>query len=268
MPSLLRRALACTGVLGVCSLIGGCSTPTTSPNSGERPGIVLEAWRGIGVSPSVPWDGPRTAVYTYVLVGDVGGREYTGSNEQILRSRRGLFELLKEVQAGQAADNVRDAELLARTNQFCIPSTAKSDQRVDESTFGFELASEYINYFKLALGGREVLLSRLDNVGPFLIATRLPLGEIVRRNPDGRLSVDVTAPVLLIDLSGEHPKAMPSYAKAFKEAVRRDEVVESKRLTPLRPAFASAVLKLNEAIPFVVEAFASARNAIEGTERK
>ena len=242
-------------LLASCASQGGVNV--------ERPGVTVEAWRGLNTAPTAPWPGPRTAVYTYVLVGAVGGREFSGFNAQIQRARRSLFELLKEVQSLQSASGIRDAELLRRANLFCIPTAGKSYEQVNEKNFSFDLASLYLNQFRLLLIEQGEISEHLNGTGPFLIAVREPVNEIVTRIRTGRLQADRNPPVMLIDLSGAHPRSIPMYVNAFKDSVRREDVVESKVLTPLHPAFVSILLKINEAIPFVGEAYASMKGVAE-----
>ena len=121
--------------------------------------------------------------------------------------------------------------------------------------YDFDLASSYLNRMRLVALPAD-MTEHLSRGGPFLIGTRKPLAEIVVRAPDGALTIDTQSPVLMMDLSGMHPKSMPAYVKAYKEAVRSIDPGRSAMLQPLGPRIASEVLKLNEALPFVAEAYA------------
>jgi len=232
--------------------VAGCAT---EERSAERDTIVIHTWRTLTRPPEEPWSGPRTALYTYVLVGDVGGNDAAGLSYATLEARRALDELLKEVQAGQPVASIADKELLVRVNQFCVPVRGQSSGRLTSDLYDFDLASSYLNRMRLVALPAD-MTEHLSRGGPFLIGTRKPLAEIVVRAPDGALTIDTQSPVLMMDLSGMHPKSMPAYVKAYKEAVRSIDPGRSAMLQPLGPRIASEVLKLNEALPFVAEAYA------------
>ena len=250
---------------------GVSSTPSAQPPAPahtDRDGVTIHTWRAISAPPLQPWDGLRTALYTYVLVGDVGVR-----GQDINAATRGallaLDQLLKEVQAGQGIgqDAARwPAEMLAQANQFCIPAvaaaldegtTAKAGERkrVTLDSYDIDLSRDYLNLFRIALQTSDQVTRSLSGVGPFLVASRKPLGEIVMRNAAGALTIDTASPILLIDMTGKHKDSMPAYLGAFQETVRKDVV---GRTSPglLLASIGSSLLKLNEALPFVAEAHA------------
>ena len=150
-----------------------------------------------------------------------------------------------------------------RANQYLLPAPAGHADRVTLSVYDIELATEYLNLMKLALAEHD-FAERLASTGPFLIALRKPLPEFAVRGKDGRLRFDPNSPVLLIDASDSHPKSMPAYVTAFTEAVRMELPTETSELRPLRPAFASALLRTSEALPFVAEAYAGSRKLFPG----
>ncbi len=105
---------------------------------------------------------------------------------------------------------------------------------------------------------------QLEGLGPFFIATLEPLDELVRTLPDGSTHVNANVVALLVDISGSHPKSMPAYVNAFKDAVRGEVPTQFTTLSPLRARFASAVVDLGEAVPFVAEAYAGTLKTFSG----
>ncbi|WP_428424254.1 hypothetical protein [Methylibium sp.] len=267
----LRRLSFALLLAAAC--LQGCGTPpgdsaelpstAPPPTGGERAEVLVHAWRALDRAPDEAWTGPRTALYTYVLVGDVGGADAASGSAAVANARRALELLLREVQAGQAAATIADAAVLRQANQFCLPARDYTGGLFTLKHYDFTLATTYVNQLRLALQPVPELAGRLAGVGPFLVGTRRPLGEIVARSPQGAPVIDTASPVLLVDLSGQHPKAMPAYVTAYKEAVRDIDAQRTAVLQPLRPAFASAVLKVNEALPFVAEAYAGTRKMFE-----
>lgn len=250
-----RCAFVLSASLLAFGLAGCPSVDLNGHRSGEREAVGIHTWSALTQAPQGEWSGPRTALYTYVLVGDVGGNDAVAANPSITNARRALDELLKEVQAAQPVASIADKEVLARVNQFCIPAQGYTAGRLTLEHYDFALASNYMNRIRLVPLPTD-MAERLSGVGPFLIGTRKPLAEIVVRAPDGALTIDTRSPVLLMDLSGQHAKSMPAYVKAYKEAVRSIDPSRSAMLQPLSPRIASEVLKLNEALPFVAEAYA------------
>ena len=218
-----------------------------------RESITLHAWRGLAEGPQQPWMGPRTTLYTYVLVGDVSGAAGEGSSEAVT-ARRALAELLAEIGGGQAVDAQAEAVVLRRTNQFLIPSTRAPDVPVMLQAYDFRLAAAYRARARIAFDG-DPIGRRLDGPGPFLLAMAGPWPEALKSEASGR--------VLLMDLSGHHPKAMPVFVTAFRDAVRDAARLDDQVLEPLRPRLASALLRTSEALPFVAEAYAGTRKLIE-----
>ena len=240
------------GVAGCACFDRGGSHATPSA---ERDDIVVHTWRALTQVPQEAWSGPRTALYTYVLMGDVGGNAAADAGAAAQDARLALGELLKEVQAGQPVTSISDRELLARVNKFCVPARGDGSGRLTLERYDFDLASAYLNRVRLVMLLPE-MAERLGGAGPFLVGTRKPLAEIVARTADGKLSVKTASPLLLMDLSGMHRKSMPTYVIAYKEAVRHIDPSQTALLQPLRPHIASVLLKMNEALPFVAVAYA------------
>ena len=172
-----------------------------------------------------------------------------------------LGVLLREVRGGVPLRE--GAADLDRTNAFCIPARRPVAGIVDLPGYDFELAGHYLNAFRVALEGNPPLAKHLDAVGPFLLATREPIGEILRRDANGVPHVKSGAPVMVVDMSGRHEDAIPVYVSAFNDAVSKD-LQGTTVLASLRADFASAVLVLNRAVPFVADAYAKARPGTDG----
>lgn len=230
-----------------------------------RGGVTIHTWRAITAAPTQPWSGPRTALYTYLLIGDVGALT-TQTNAATQRAWLALEQLLKEVQAGQPIrpeDAARwPPEVLARANQFCVPALTAAPARIEPRDYDLDRSHDYLNLLRLAVQANDAMTRSLAGLGPFLVATRKPVGEIVTRDAQGVLNIDTASPILLVDMSGKNEKAMPVYVQSFQATVRK-EVAASAVLKPLRATFASLVLEANEAVPLVAEAYAGTRKLFE-----
>ena len=222
-----------------------------SPKSGS---VSVELWRDISALPSAPWKGPKPRVFTYVLSGDSGGNSYIGTDQKILHARANLDALVAETRTLESSSDPRAPPLQA-ANLFCIP--AKAPARVGGAPYDYQLARLYRQNIQGLLANQPQLRSRLDGVGPFLVAARLPLNEIIRKDSQGLPRVDQEGHVVIIDLSSAEPASIVIFVKEFKTAIRRDDVLADRELAPLRPAIVSALLRVNAAIPFIAGAYAS-----------
>ncbi|WP_458764651.1 hypothetical protein [Cupriavidus basilensis] len=225
--------------------IAGCVTTMSS-------GITVHTWRAATAPPSQPLAAPSSSLYTYVLVGDIGDGS---ADEATRRSKAALEQLIRQVVITHSESGKLPPEMLATANQFLIPAKAGHEADFMPADYNSVLAAEYVNTFRLALGGQAELSERLSGVGPFLIATRKPIGELVKKGASGTLRIDPQAPVLLLDMSGKNPHAVPLYVNAFKETVRQ-EVATTTVIKPLLPRLAAFLLDLDHDIPFVAEAYA------------
>lgn len=262
MPSRLPGRFGRLLLAFCCAWLVGCATQ-------RAPDVSIHAWHPLVQAPMEVWNSRRTALYTYVLVGDIGdGAAALPAADGSARARayRALVNLLAEVQAGQSVGSGDDPNwttaVLARTNQFCIPAAVDQARPIGPGDYDLRRAAAYLNVFKLALEANEAMAQRLGDTGPFLLATRKPIGEIVTQDAQGAVRVDTSAPILLVDLSARHEDAVPAYVTAFKQAVRKG-VAGSTVLRPLRAEFASFFLDANEAMPFVAEAYAGTRKLFE-----
>ena len=256
-------------VQAACTLV---RTPVvTDPPSVQRDGVLIHSWATTTQPAAAPWAGQRTRLYTYVLTGDAAS-DLGGASPARLQARKSLAGLLNEVQATQTAASIDEAVLLRGANQFVLPARRSAAgpesaqrpgvQRFSTDEYDFDLAAGYLNRFRLVLDGPE-FAPRLARLGPFLIATQKPVGEIVTQSADGSIAIDRAAPVLLIDLTGSRPEAAPIYVDGFKQAVRFALPQQTASFQPLRAQFASVLIRFGEALPFVAEAVASTRSLID-----
>ncbi|NVH74207.1 hypothetical protein FSB08_17025 [Paraburkholderia sp. JPY432] len=263
ISSKLRRLLAWLAGLALAACTIAPQLPPAAGLGPERGGnVIVHVWRPISNSPTQPWLGPRTRLFTYVLVGDIGSGN---SDEAGRRAEAALEVLIQKVQDGQELTDSKSGLtplLLQQANQFCIPATSQNLSKITRSEYSYSLAAGYLNLFRVALSENENLTESLAGVGPFLIATRKPVGELWSTDAQGKQVIDTTSPILVMDMSGRQPDAIPEYVNAFKSAVR-DDVALTSEIKPLRPAIASFLLTLNEAIPMVAEAYAGTRKQFE-----
>lgn len=267
MNNGLRRLLpmfaGCVAIICLAACVASRQAEVADP--AVRGGVTVHAWRAISMAPMESWSGPRTALYTYVLVGDVGPLTQN-IDAATQRAWLALEQLLKEVQAGEQIgpeDAARwPREVLMRANQFCIPAASAAPERVEPRTYDLARSHDYLNLFRLAVLPNDAMTRSLEGLGPFLVSTRKPIGEIISRNAQGALTIDTDSPVLVVDMTGANAAAMPAYVLAFRQVVRK-EVASSTSIKPLRALFASAVLDLNEAVPLVAEAYAGTKKLFE-----
>lgn len=233
-------------------LLGGCAAQYQA-GTGQRDGVAIHAWTPVSKPAQAAWQGPRTLLYTYVLSGDAAGGGAAPASVRHAKARQALGNVLREVQSGQSAASLGEAGLLRQANQFVIPARDYSGGDLGLEHYDFALSAGFLNRVRVALND-EALRRRLDQLGPFLIATLRPLNE-QSVAADG-MPRDSSALVMLVDMSGAHPEAMAAYINGFKDAVRKTLPGRFQQLSPLRAEFASLLLKTNEALPFIAEAYA------------
>jgi hypothetical protein len=254
------RSRALTAFL--CTLVVSACAFTPAPLRG---GVTINMWRTIDAAPSQPWHGARTRLYTYVLIGDAP----SGASEdaQAARAQRALLALLEEVQAGahlRPGDdpNLMPAQLMS-ANQYCIPFNGQPSESVNLLNYDRSLASAYLSEFKLVLAANDEMAKRLAGPGPFFLATRKPVGELVTWDAQGTPKIDSSSPVLLMDMSGKHERTIPVYVAAFQDSIRKNLTDSSATLQPLSPEFASVLIKAGEALPFISEAYAGTKKLFQ-----
>lgn len=241
-------------VLGISSCMKRHSAGIPSSSNERSTNVDIHTWNVITQPPLAVWNGPRTALYTYVLIGDVGDGDVSTGSAQARAAKITLEKLLDEVRHVQRVLQV-EKDLFVRVNQFCVPGHGPDSEPPTLKNYNFSLASNYMNWIKKIALLPEMAV-HLRNVGPFLVATREPLGEIIAERGNGTLTINMHSPVLLMDLSGRHPMSMGDHFRAYKDTVQKIDPAQNALLEPLRPKIASLLLELNVAIPFVAEAFA------------
>ena len=286
-PRRLRRAWI---VLSLLACLAACSHPpaeTTGaapppppvpteavpPRGGETaPTPITEhRWRAIALAPTAHWTGPTSGLYTYVLAGDVGGQAGTGAADDraAAQARAALQALLAEVeettQVHRGAAPFPPPIAAATMNQFCIPTLAAS---LDASTitlgqYDFDLATQYREWFQVMLAGNAQLRGAMRRSGPFLVATRVPMNELVA-TLSGHRVVTLDSPVLVMDMSGYPPESVPYFVDAFKDAVASTRPQPTGALKPLKPKIVAYLSAINQGIPLVAEVWSKTLKAFDG----
>ncbi|SEB25774.1 hypothetical protein [Variovorax sp. YR216] len=201
----------------------------------------------------------RPAVYTYVLAGDVGRQdEYRGSDERVIKARANLKALVKEVRAMDQG-GVFDPTVV-NANLFLVPSKVGMAQ---DASYDFQLAGVYRTTFADLLQGRTELEGKLAGLGPFLVATRLPVNEIVEISASGNATPGNTH-MVLIDLTDAEPQSVVVFISIFKDTIRKKNVLSDAKLEPLRATVVSLLVQANQAIPFIGSASAAVRASMSG----
>jgi hypothetical protein len=245
---LARLALAILMVLSA-SMTGCLTNP--------QRGVPINMWRPIDQPPLEAWTGPRTKLYTYVLVGEMGDGS---ADKSSANAKASLTALLAQLQQGiRLADDAPVArELLEAANQYCIPGTADakdSEGRVSWSSYNRGLALQYLGVLRIAVSNSPALTQGIVGKGPFLVATRQPLASVVKMRK-GRLIPGFDEPLLLMDMSGVDERVIGEHVRAYQSAIQRD-VAQTSVMKPLLPAMADFLTKVDRAIPFIAEAYAN-----------
>jgi len=252
----VNNRFAVLGAFLLLFVISGC----VSENE-RGPGIDIHTWSASTASLDAPWQGPRTLLYTYILSGDAaGGNPAIASSKERTDARDALAALLAESQANQEASTGHEANLLQHANQFVVPAKNYTGQKLTLDQYDFTQSVAILNRVRMALDPE--MQARFDRPGPFLLAMRKPINEYsVAQTATAKPSVLV----MLVDMSGKHPKAAPAYMRGFKAAVRKNLPDNFEQAPMLHAEFASVVLKLNEAIPFVATAYAETGKLIQAS---
>lgn len=227
----------------------------------------MHSWRPLALAPEAPWQGPTSALYTYVLAGDIAtGPNAPPPDAGVALARASLEALLREVEQSEfksPSGTPFPAEIRVRMNQFCIPVKAASRAAnvVGMGDYDFGLSADYRHRFQAILDGNVELRRALLRRGPFLVATRLPTDGLIA---NGTQRVQVDSPILVMDLSGFGPEAVPYFVEAFKNAVATTQAPATRELRPLKPTIVSYLTAINRGVPLVAEVWSKTLKTFEG----
>jgi len=229
-----------------------------------EPGITMHIWRQLTWEPAKSWEGPTSAMYTYVLVGDGASR---GGTVDADRARSALKALLREVQLTEGVSNndpqYTDA-VQRQMNQFAVPTNKGVDPTADIALaqYDFKLAQSYRRVFQV-IAAKDPKLDEevLNGSGPYLVATRKPLALLISEQPGGHTVID-ESPVLVMDMSKGSEASVPYYVAAFKEAVRVARP-DSTALLPMKPTIVEFLTKVDRSIPLLEEIWSQSRKRFE-----
>lgn len=239
--------------------------PPTSPRVGAAKAVDLgsgiierHVWQALNQPPQSHWQGKEFGVYTYVLFNAGLNTNTSSYDERQAQARlsRVLLQIAREEDHVIGLSDIPNIQ--QSTNLFLIPSQSSSTQSLALKDYSVNLSRAYLSYFTKFLQNNQNLRQRLENKGPFLIATRKPISEIVQVSPDGKqLIVQGEQPVLLVDMSKAHEKSVDEIVRTFRNHLQSAGLVEAEAFEPMRLKLVSLLLKLNDAITVVNTAVAS-----------
>lgn len=240
----------------LASAIAGCAVPR-----GVEPSfITMHTWRQLKWKPTEPWQGPTSALYTYVLVGEGASTGGAPDAERARAALKRLLQLIEESPAVSSADAPFPREMHDLMNQFCVPTKREvsPDSDVGLDRYDFKLAQSYRQWFQV-IAAKDPKLDDavLNGSGPYLVAARKPLGTLIADN-DGTQVVTADSPVLIIDMSKGSEASVPYYLDAFKAAVRVARP-DSAALVPMKPTIVEYLAKTNQAIPLLEEMWSQSK---------
>jgi hypothetical protein len=225
------------------------------PKAAVVPPVMQHRWLPIDTDPSEAWPHPRFGMYTYVIYAGPTAESPKAdarANEAARRFRRLLSAIGDE---GKAGAKTKLAERTV-TNLFVVPQPRHA-ARLDASLYDRELARRSRLFFAAALEKSE-LRARMntDREGPFLLSTRVPVGEIAREG-GATFDIDTKQPILLVDLTGQPDRMVAEVVAEFKRHAETPGALSGvKSLEPFRISLIAALLRLDQAIPFVGTALA------------
>lgn len=260
------EATACGGIFDFsCNLShGGLSPSNVARQTSQAVGdasVAKELWLNISAPPVSVWRGARPQVYTYVLAGDVGQQAvFNGTDARVLHARENLEALVREVRSFDPAST----SPLIEANLFLIPALGAPSAA--SASYDFQLSDAYRRAFAALVVTRPELAGRLGGSGPFLIATRMPIDEVIRFSQQSNPPIGANTNVVLIDLTDAEPQSVVVFVSIFKDTIRRTDVVADARLEPLRAHIVSELVRVNAAIPFIGTAYAGVKDAGGGAK--
>lgn len=243
----------------IATVLAGCAARRDA-----EPGITMHIWRQLTWGPAKSWEGPTSAMYTYVLVGDGASK---GGTFDADRARSALKALLREVQLteGVSSNEPNYSDSVQRQmNQFAVPTNKGVDPTADVglAQYDFKLAQSYRRVFQV-IAAKDPKLDDvvLNGSGPYLVATRKPLALLISEQ-SGSHTVVEESPVLVMDMSKGSEASVPYYVAAFKEAVRVAKP-NSTALLPMKPTIVEFLTKADRGIPLIEEIWSKSRKLFE-----
>lgn len=258
MNYLQGRSIRLLSVVLIVATIAGCAgVPADSS------GITMHTWRQVTWGPTDAWQGPTSAMYTYVLVGDGAEKGGTFDADRAQAALKKLLLVVEHTNLVSSTDPAFAQRVAARMNQFCVPTKRGTapDTSVGLDQYDFKTAQSYRQWFQVVTGNEPNLNGVLTGSGPYLVATRVPLARLVNEVQGNRL-VDFESPVLIMDLSGRTDASVEYYLAAFKDAVAKTQP-GSATLNPMKPVIVQYLTDINRAIPLVAEFWSKSRKLFD-----
>ncbi len=282
------RSGAATELAGKTSAAAASGADGAGPGAvmDPAPAVVVPSappptWRAVTASPLETWTDRRTPLYTYVLAGDIATPPVPAGkkapNSPKLRAQRALQRVLSDVQADAFPEGPEADVALAAVHQFLVPAWPRTARtappagqagQADDPQDRLTLADVDLIKSRAHLELLRVLLTqsphqqpphqqpqmaqRLRGLGPFLVTTRQPLGELVQRSASGKLVVVDRSPVLLIDLGQRNDSTLLATVKTLK-VVARDAAGQTGAIGPLRARVVSKLRASGVVLPYVAE---------------
>jgi hypothetical protein len=279
---------AATGSVAALTASALPATVAAVPDAPLTPAAPVVAppptWRALSSGPLETWTERRTPLYTYVLAGDIatppvpaGQAEKKAANKAAnkapqgpkQRAQRVMARLLLDVQADSFPEGPEADVALAAVHQFLVPAWPRTARTVVTPGDGavasgmpsgaLTLADvdliksqAHLDVLRVVLAGQPAMAQRLRGLGPFLVTTRQPLGELVRRRDDGVLVVADRSPVLLIDLAQRNDSTLMATVRSLKVVVR-DAQGQTGAIGPLRARLLARLRATGVAVPHVAE---------------
>lgn len=210
--------------------------------------ITAHISRPVETKPHVFLGTPISELYTYILARNLGSEQANKPLYSLLRETQSVVVEFDEQLQGIDPENL---------NQFVLPAkpNRKDPRRVLGDEYAFELSELYLMNFASALNpAYPEIAQRLQNKGPFLIATIGQLPEL------GKKQSEIT--VVLIDFTNKDESVIPIYISDFKKTVFSLQAGVSIQ-DSWKAKIALFIIRLNDAIPAVPIAFASFIKALE-----
>jgi hypothetical protein len=249
--------LAC--MLTLVWALGGCATSTSSSGA-----ITAHVSRPITSAPNTTLGDPQSALYTYVLATNRESISEAGS-----RARVALAALLVETQPIPVKTGTQPPGMPIRhLNQFLIPAKVPlKNLVVSVDEFDLTLSEEYLALFRLALIDSPEFMKRLQNRGPFLLASRQPIGQIVKLPPKSSAAspsfLVSESPILIVDMTNYPERSIPIVVQEYKKTVA-NLPEHTAVISSMRAWLAAKAVDLNIGIETVISAKSKVSRELAG----